>query len=356
MTAEVNHKELKEHIKKSYNTDIALFVKGTMGIGKSDVVKQTAMEIAKEKGLEFVKNEWGEGKFSMIDIRLSQRNPEDLKGLPMFNKDNKTTEWYVPEELPKAGQGIIFFDELNLAVPSIQAAAYEIILEKRLGTYKIPEGWGIVAAGNGTNDNANTYLLSSPLKNRFSHVQLGVPSINDWTIWAAENNINPSIISFLNFKEVYLYKFDSNSDDDAFATPRSWSFASKLIEGETKDNSIKRYLASAVGEGIAHEYIAFHKMAAALDIDGMIKSPDDFKSPKEINMKYAIAGAFADRYNKNPKLLQNICKIWIKLEPEFTVISMKMCKAYKPRTFFEQMLKLKEWEVLSREYSKYIMD
>ena len=356
MSLEVNHSQLKEHIKKSYQTGVPLFVKGTMGIGKSDCVRKAAKEIAEELGMEYKDGGWEEGKFSVCDIRLSQRNPEDLKGLPMFNKDTKTTEWYAPEELPKSGKGLIFFDELNLAVPSIQAAAYEIILEKRLGTYKIPDGWGIIAAGNGTNDNANTYILSSPLKNRFTHVTLTPPTIEEWTTWAVENNINTNIISFLNFKEMYLHKFDSNNEDDAFPTHRSWAFGNKLIEGEKKDNVIQRYLASAVGEGVAHEYVAFHKMAAALDIDGMIKNPDDFVSPTEINMKYAVAGAFADRYNKNPKNLQNICKIWLKLEPEFTVISMKMCKAYKPRGFFEQMLKLKEWDTLSAEYSKYIMD
>ena len=356
MAIEVNHAQLKEHIKKSYNTGIALFVQGTMGIGKSDCIKQAGKELAQELGLEYILNGWGEGKFGVVDIRLSQRAPEDLKGLPNFNKETKTTEWYVPEEFPRGGKGIIFFDELNLAVPSIQAAAYEIILEHRLGTYKIPDGWGIVAAGNGTNDNANVYILSSPLKNRFTHVKLLPPTIDEWTIWAAENHMNPSIISFLNFKKGYLHKFDANNEDDAFPTHRSWAFGSRLIDGEKKNDVIQRYLASAVGEGIAHEYIAFHKMAAALDIDGMIKNPDEFVSPKEVNMKYAIAAAFADRYNSNTKILQNLCKIWLKLEPEFTVISMKMCKAYKPRTFFEQMLKLKEWDKLSADYSKFIME
>jgi hypothetical protein len=356
MTSEINHKELKEHIRKSYDTKIALFITGTMGIGKSDVVAEASKEIAEEKGLEFVKNEWGEGKFGVIDIRVSQRNPEDFKGLPMFNKEKKTTEWYAPEELPREGSGIIFLDELNLAPPSIQAAAYQLILDRQLGTYRVPDGWGIVAAGNGSSDNASTFTLPSPLANRFSHVKLLPPKVSDWTMWAAANGINSNIIAFLNFKEVLLYKFDANLEDVAFPTPRSWAFASRLIDGEKKEETIRRFVASAVGEGTASEYIGYHKMAAQLDIDSMIKNPEDFKSPTQVNMKYAVATAFADRYNKNTKILQNLCKIWLKLEPEFTVISMKMCKAYKPKSFFEQMLKLKEWDMLSREYSKYIMD
>jgi hypothetical protein len=356
MTASINHKQLREHIIKSYDTGISTFILGTMGIGKSDVVKQTAKYLAEKEGIEYIDNGWDKDKFGFIDIRLSQRNPEDLKGLPMFNKDTKTTEWYIPQELPREGKGILFFDEINLAPPSIQAAAYELILDKRLGTYKLPNGWTIIAAGNGTEDKGNIYELPSPLANRFAHVQLNIPDIEVWSEWAIPNGINNSIITFLNFKPQYIHKFDANSNDVAFPTPRSWAFASKLIENENKEMDIKRYVSSVVGEGVANEFIAYHKLSKELDIDSMIKNPDKFVSPKEINMKYAIAGAFADRYNKNPKLLQNICKIYLKFEPEFVVISMKMCKMYKPKQFINDMLKLKEWDILSKEYSKYLME
>ena len=159
----------------------------------------------------------------------------------------------------------------------------------------------------------------------------------------------------MNFKKSYLYKFDNDSNDVAFPTPRSWAFASKMIEGETNDKNIRRYVASAVGDGVAMEYVAYHKMASQLDIDAIIKNPKEFKNPTEINIAYAIAGGLAERYNKDSKLLKNICQVWEKLKPEFTVISMKMSKAYKPRTFNSDILKLKEWDTLSREYSKYLM-
>jgi len=354
MTAKINHSELKEHIRKSYKTKVSLFVKGTMGIGKSDTIRQTAMEIAKEENMEFVDG-WEDKKFGLIDIRLSQFNPEDLKGLPMFNTKDKTTEWLLPEILPRSGKGIIFFDELNLATPSIQAAAYQLILDRKLGSYNLPDGWAVISAGNGTEDRANTYELPAPLANRFAHTELSPPSVDDWSEWAAANNINSSIISYLHWKETHLYKFDCDSNDVAFPTPRSWAFASKMIDGETNEKSIRRYVASAVGDGVAMEYVAYHKMASQLDIDAMIKNPKDFKNPDEINIAYAIAGGLAERYNKNPKLLQNICMIWQKMKPEFTVISMKMSKSYKPRTFSSEILKLKEWDILSREYSKYLM-
>jgi len=355
MTCEINHNQLKEHIKKSYKTKVSLFIKGTMGIGKSDTIKATSMEIAKDEGLPFIDNGWAENGFGEIDIRLSQYNPEDLKGLPMFNQKDKTTEWLLPEVLPRTGKGIIFFDEINLAAPSIQAAAYQLILDRRLGNYKVPEGWAIIAAGNGTEDRANIFELPAPLKNRFAHVKLRAPTTDEWTEWAAQNGINNNIISFLNFKLSYLFTYDANSDQDAFATPRSWTFVSKMIEDETEDAVIKRYVASGVGDGIANEYVAYHKMARELDIDKIIENAKDYKSPKEVNLKYAVAGGLAERYNKNSKVLQNLCKIWLKENPEFAVVSMKMCKAYKPKEFIKDILKLKEWDTLSQEYSKYLL-
>lgn len=353
MTSKVNHEELKEHMKKAYKTQISLFVKGTMGIGKSETIRETAKEIADEEKMEFTDG-WANNKFGFIDIRLSQFNPEDLKGLPMFNQQDKTTEWLLPNILPRTGKGIIFLDEINLAVPSIQAAAYQLILDRKLGTYKLPDGWGILAAGNGTEDRANTYELPAPLANRFTHVELNIPSVDEWTQWATQHNINNNIISFMNFKPSYLYKFDSNSNDVAFPTPRSWTFTSRIIEGETNDNIIKRYIASAVGEGVAIEYMAYHKLASQLDFDKIIKNPNDFKNPTEISVAYAIAGGLAEKYNKDSKLLENIARILLKMKPEFAIISLKMCKAYKPRQFNHDIIKTKAWVDISREYSKYL--
>jgi hypothetical protein len=354
MTIKINHNQLKEHIKKSYKTGVALFVQGTTGIGKSDTIKNTAKEIAKTLGLEFVEG-WEKDKFGYIDIRLNQYSPEDLKGLPDLDRENKTTTWLSPAELPKGGKGIILFDELNLAAPSIQASAYQLILDKRLGSYKLPEGWCIIAAGNGIADRANVYDLPAPLKNRFTHTQLQIPTTEAWTEWAIGYNINNKIISFLNYKPSYLFTFDANNEDSAFATPRSWAFGSALIEGEEDTENIERYLSTAVGEGIAREYSAYHKMAEKLDMDKIIKNAKEFVSPKEINLKYAIAGALADYYNKKPASLQNIAIIWQKLEPEFTIISIKMARAYKPIQFVKEIFKLKEWDNISKDYQKYLM-
>ena len=354
MPTEVNHKEMKKHIKKCYIKGRAVFIKGKPGIGKSEGTKEVAMEIAQELNMPFNGDKVEEGKFSLIDIRMSQYAPEDLKGLPSFDKINKVTEWLHPEVLPKTGCGIMFLDEFNLAAPSIQASGYQLILDGKIGTYTLPKGWLVIAAGNGLNDRCGTYDMSDALKNRFSHIELTPPNIDEWTKWAVPHNINNLIISYLQFKKSHLFCFDANSNDDAWASPRSWAFASDLIEGETNDKDIQRGIASCVGEGVARELMAFHKMRKEVNIKEIIKHSKEFKSPKEISIRYAIAGALAEEYNNNPKVLQNLCEIWQKFEPEFTVVSIKMCMAYKPLGLPKELLKLKEWDKLSSDYAKYL--
>ena len=164
----INHKQMERLIKLAYQRKQPIYVWGATGIGKSMTIKRVAKEIAKDMGLNYNEdiskiNE--EGNFSVVDIRISQLDPSDLRGLPKI--DNGNTKWLPPNWLPRAGKGIIFFDELNLAPPSIQASAYQLILDRRLGEYILPEGWIIISAGNRLEDRANVFELPAPLKNRF---------------------------------------------------------------------------------------------------------------------------------------------------------------------------------------------
>lgn len=121
---------------------------------------------------------------------------------------------------PRKGNGIIFFDELNLAPPLVQASAYQLILDRRLGTYTVPNGFLLIAAGNRLEDRASVFEMSAPLKNRFGHCQLREPSVEGWTRWAVDHDIDMRIIGFLNFRRTALYTFDPKLKENAFATPR----------------------------------------------------------------------------------------------------------------------------------------
>ena len=354
---EVNHKELERAIRVAYETKQPLHIKGTMGIGKSDIIKAVAKTIAEEKKMEFVENGWEEGKFGLIDSRLSQYEPTDLRGIPVPDLKNGTTNWLKPTTMPRGNShGIWFFDELNLANPSVQAAAYQIIRDRKIDDIEIPEGWLIISAGNGTEDKANIFDMPAPLCNRFTHLTLRKPTPDEWIAWATQNNIHPDVISFINFKGEYLHNFDPEKSQDAFGTPRSWEMGSNNLKVKLNLNEKeeKMLLASCVGDGVATEFIAYRKMQEKLNIDKILAEPEKFKTPERVDTKYALAGGFASKYASKPDSLKSIIKICHKFDPEFVAITLKLCKAYRPTRIGTELLKLKEWEPLSKEYIKYL--
>ena len=149
-TRTVSPQEAKTAITHCLGLQRPIMVWGAPGIGKSDVVKQIGTESKRE----------------VIDIRLPLWEPTDIKGIPFFNQKLNTMEWAPPAELPSdpKSTAILFLDELNAAPPSVQAAAYQLILNRRVGTYKLPEGVSIVAAGNRETDKGVTYRMPAPLR------------------------------------------------------------------------------------------------------------------------------------------------------------------------------------------------
>ena len=227
----INHETLKKILKVAYKTKRAYFIWGATGIGKSYTIKQLAKELAKEEKREYV--EWNnlsrEEKlkviennkkyFVLVDQRALQFDLGDFK-LPKFDNDNGTFEWTIPLVYKllckKDTKGILFFDEFNLAPPSIQGMFYQIINDRQIGEHRISDGVFVVGAGNRLEDKANVYEMSAPLLDRFEHIELGVPSLEEWTKWAIKNDIDSRILAFLHFKPSYLFKYDPNSSDKSF--------------------------------------------------------------------------------------------------------------------------------------------
>lgn len=337
---EITHKQLQEQISISYETKQPLFIWGGTGIGKSQVIKQTAEKIAKGLDLEFTEDVKNVKAFGFLDIRISQLEPSDLRGLPIQNLTTKTTDWLIPNWLPqeKDGKGIIFFDELNLSPPSIQAVAYQLILDRRIGDYVLPEGWVIVSAGNRIEDKCSVFDMSSALCNRFLHATLTNPSVEDWTKWAVENDIDGRIISFLSWKPTSFNRSGEKNKEKAFATPRSWAFCSKLIQGRTDNNLLNRLSSSAVGEGTALELTAFLRLQTKIDFESILKNPKQIKQIKELDLKYLLVGTIAEKYRKDKKLLEKIILVTEHLEPEFAVLLLRFLKAYHSEHFKKVML------------------
>lgn len=256
-----------------------VFLWGPPGIGKSEVVA----EIAKELGGAF------------IDLRLAQMEPTDLRGIPYFNKDLAKMDWAPPIDLPDeefASQHpivVLFLDEMNSAAPSIQASAYQLILNRRIGKYKLPDNVVVVAAGNRESDKGVTYRMPSPLANRFIHLEMRTDHAS-WEIWATQNRIHKDVVGYVGFAKQDLHDFDPRSSSRSFATPRSWSFVSSLLYDTTiSDSDMTDLIAGAVGEGVAVKFMAHRKIASSLHKpEDILSGKATDLSTKEISAMYSL--------------------------------------------------------------------
>ena len=274
---------------------------GAPGVGKSKVVEQVAKSF---------------GKF--IDLRLPLMDPTgaDFR-FPLVDQKSKEVHWITSADFPKTGSGILFLDELPQATPNIQAAASQLILDRRIGTeYKLPDGWAIVAAGNRETDRAATNRMPSHIANRFTHLEFEV-SHDDWYEWAYDNDINPMVVAFLQFKPDLLHKFDPKLR--AFPTPRSWEFVSNILKSGGVDDCMLEVVGGTVGEGAAIDFMSFVRVFRSLpDYETILKRPEGCAIPQDVAVKYAVAQMLAVR--TEPGDMKQVMKYVCRLPSEFQII------------------------------------
>lgn len=222
-----------------------IMLRSAPGVGKSTIIKSVADEL----GIGF------------IDIRLAEMEPVDLRGLPVPNHDEKSVQWYVTADLPRDpnSKGIILFDELTSADKSLQVAAYELILDRRLGNlYKIPDGWFIVGAGNRTKDKAVAMTMSSALANRMMHFEVE-ENAEDWVEWAITQGLNPSVTGFIRYRPGCLLKTDQNMEM-GWPSPRSWEAVSYAIDTYDDIDDLRSAVYGLIGPAVGCEFMEFHKI------------------------------------------------------------------------------------------------
>ncbi|QOY52409.1 AAA family ATPase [Candidatus Sulfurimonas baltica] len=284
---------------------VPIFLWGAPGIGKSSIVKQ----VADERGISF------------IDLRLALMDPTDLKGIPFYDKESHTALWAPPAFLPKEGEGILFLDELNSAPPSVQASAYQLILDRKVGEYELPDGWAIVAAGNREGDRGVTYRMPSPLANRFVHFEMEV-NVEDWRFWAYSKEVDERIISYISYKSEHLFTFDSKSDVKSFATPRSWEYVNKILKSTISDELLLDTLGGAIGRDVAVSFLSFTKVMNRLpDIQNILTSASGEYSD-EVDVLYALSTGLVSAYlkDKSEESLENLLTYTLDLKSEFAVM------------------------------------
>jgi MoxR-like ATPase len=248
-----------------------VFLWGPPGVGKSQVVSQTAAR----RGLE------------LVDIRAILLDPVDLRGLPRIS-DNGTAQWCPPDFFPRDGRGILFLDELNAAPPLVQASCYQLVLDRKIGEYELPEGWTVIAAGNRETDRAVAHRMPSALANRFVHIDFTV-DLEAWLQWAASNNIAGEILAFLRFRPALLHDFDPERSGNAFPSPRSWEMASRLITGEAAPEALAELLAGTIGAAAATELLGFLKISRQLPtMADILAGADSLEIPTDPAVLFAL--------------------------------------------------------------------
>jgi ATPase family associated with various cellular activities (AAA) len=273
---------------------ISTMIWGAPGIGKSSIVSQ----IATAHQLEF------------IDIRLSQLAPTDLRGLPVA--EDGVSKWFPPEFLPQHGKGILFLDEINMAPPAMQGMAQQLILDRRVGSYVVPDGWFVWAAGNRKEDRAGVFEMPAPLANRFLHLQVEA-DFESFKTYALGEGMHEQIIAFLSFRPTLLHKIDLQQP--AWCSPRSWMMASNLHH-----NGLD--LAPAIGAAASAEFQAFLVMYNSLpNLEPIFEGKGDaIPFPIEPSARYATAigltvhATDADRaYHAFQWLVQVATTEWVQL-------------------------------------------
>jgi hypothetical protein len=354
-TRTVTSVQARKSLLKAFSKKRPLFLWGPPGIGKSELVADIAQEL---------------GGY-MIDLRLGQMEPTDIRGIPFYNKDSGKMDWAEPVDLPTkefASQYpivVLFLDEMNSAAPSVQAAAYQLILNRRVGKYFLPDNVVLVAAGNRESDKGVTYRMPTPLANRFIHQEMRV-DFASYQEWAVNNNIHPDVVGYLTFAKQDLYDFDPKSASRAFATPRSWTFVSQILEDEDgDDDTVMNLIAGTVGEGLAVKFMAHRKIA------GRMPRPEDILSGKEkdlnvkevsamyslvISMCYELKSAIEKKVTDKQfhEMADHFFKYMMQnFETEIVVMGARIALTTYNLPF--QPTKLKNFDEFHNRYGKYIL-
>jgi hypothetical protein len=311
-------------LKVGLNVNVPMFLWGPPGIGKSQIVAQVATEL----------------KLPLIDIRAVLLDPVDLRGVPSVERG--TTRWNPPNFLPTEGEGVLFLDELSQAPDSVQSSLLQLVLDRRLGEYCMPEGWRILAAGNRVTDGTFSRKISKALGSRFAtHLELAV-DLDEWCAWAIANQVPSEIIGFLRLRPDLLHYFDAKAQGNSFPCPRVWANVGQFL-GKLPVEAELPFFAGALGFGAAAEFTSFLQIYRDLpDIESIMLDPDNSEVPKEPSVLYALCGAMSRKIS--PDNASPAFRYMRRLPPEFQVVWLRDALQADPKL------------ATSREFSSWARD
>ena len=299
--------------------------------GKSGAAKSTSVHYFVER----MRKKY-DGDFGFIDLRASQLDPVDTRGLPSVNKEKGLAEWLPFDVFPDVerdgANGVVLLEEFNSAAPTVQTSFYEFLFDRRIGKYELPPGWRVWACGNRDEDGGVTFQVPSPNANRFAQHILVEPTVEDYVSHAQKTGIRLEVMAFLRWRPELLFTYDPTSPELAFATMRSWDNLSTICDaweeeyGELTIPLFLRCAQNCVGEGTGTEFYGFLDYFEKLpDLDGIIANPKDapvFPS-SDAHINWAIVcGLYQKATSRNAGA---ILQYAMKLPPEFSAVLVRDC-------------------------------
>ncbi len=293
---------------------------GSPGVGKSQGVRQMAEMIGKAT----------KKKVNVTEVRLLLFNPIDLRGIPTFDEDRKLAVWLRPKifdmDLSDDVVNVLFLDEISSAPQSVQAAAYQITLNRAVGEHQLPDNCIVIAAGNRVTDKSVAYKMPKALANRMMHFNIEV-NFDSWKKWAIENKVNDKVIGFLSFKRHRLNCFETMNDDLAFPTPRSWELVSDILNSvEDTQEHLIGIVSGLIGFGTGMEFRKWLNIYSSLPNIEDIFSGKNAPIPKSTDSLYALSCAmvaYAREHKGDMKKISNSIAYARKLPPEYSVLTLK---------------------------------
>lgn len=312
---------------------------GAPGVGKSQAVRQIAEEIKSETGKEV----------KVTDVRLLLFNPIDLRGIPTANADKTLAIWLKPQIFQMDDSddivNILFLDEISAAPQAVQAAAYQITLDRVVGEHKLPENCIVIAAGNRVTDKSVAFKMPKALANRLLHIEVE-GSFKSWKNWAIRKGINEKVIGFLSFRNDYLMGFNTSSEDLAFTTPRSWEMVSNILNSVSSDvDEAYDLIAGLIGIGAAIEFKSWCNVYSNLPKMDDIFSGTTTKVPTSTDAIYALISSmvvYAREHKDDMKKIANSIKYAELLPPDFSVVLFKDYMAID-KNYKEKLIRIPEF-------------
>lgn len=343
----------------------SLMLWGPPGIGKSQAFRGIAKKLEEITGKII----------NIIDVRLLLFNPVDLRGIPspyeteVVQPDGsivkeKLAKWLKPQlfQMDPSSDviNILILDEISAAPLSVQAAAYQITLDRIIGEHKLPDNCIVVAAGNRVTDKSVSYKMPKALGNRMTHIEIGC-DVDDWKKWAIPFGIDHRIIGFINWRNTSLFDFDPNNDNVAYPTPRSWEMVDKYLKQFDNINTCFPLIAGSIGLGAATEFKAYSKVFHKLPNIQAIFDGTETSVPEGPDVLYALSAALSSRVSKvleekesvRRSQLANLIKYTINMPAEFATLTIKdIVVIDKARN---EMLRIPEWIEWCKKYHTFIM-